>query len=493
MRSVLKFALGAGGCGLSRTEQIQFASLLHGVEGGAHGTDRAVFSDEFETASSFVTGLRAEQNRVLATLKWLKVPIEVGGRTYIFYYRDLLDAAVKAVRSATNLDLDGGPLEPAEDGSPRRSSTLDSDIFLAEVRTVVRLHGQRARPLFVSLHADAAVLSWAGTAYVYPLRAQIPSVRDDCSRWMTVGYIPHIDKAVARTDKAKLAISDSRNDLLQRCLAIVLRRFARASETGFPVDIPGIGTVLLVARVGGIVVDYLEERSMFALMGSGSKMICTQCRVRNTVCCSADVPDGDPRNVVETLEAPIAAAERRVVDPRVSLRQPLAKSHSALAFIPALGAMHGLSTGNMNYFGVISFDLLHVWKIGVLRTLAQRVPGFLKAVCTAEEGAVLGPVEQTLTVLNQRAFELGRRCRVKPAAPGCFVPSKEKQATMTGRSWRHFSVFWPHIIAALIGPADPERLDVALPTVGTENAAEGTTDDGDDSLELDNADEDAHQ
>eukprot|EP00170_Pyropia_yezoensis_P000789 contig_3643_g791 len=251
MRSVLKFALGAGGCGLSRTDQIQFASLLHGVEGGAHGTDRAAFSDEFETASSFVTGLRAEQNRVLATLKWPKVPIEVGGRTRIFYYRDLLDAALTAVRSATTLDLDGGPLEPAEDGSSRRSSSLDSDVFLAEVRTVVRLHGQRARPLFVSLHADAAVLSWGGTAYAYPLRAQIPSVRDEGSRWMTVGYIPHIYKAAARTDKAKLAVSDSRNDLLQRCLAVVLRRFARASETGFSVDLPGIGTVLLVARVGG--------------------------------------------------------------------------------------------------------------------------------------------------------------------------------------------------------------------------------------------------
>lgn len=86
MLSVLKFALGAGGCGLSRTFQMQFASLLHFVEGGAHGTDRAVFSGEFETASSFVTRLRAEQNRVLATLKWLKVPIEIGGRTYIFYH-----------------------------------------------------------------------------------------------------------------------------------------------------------------------------------------------------------------------------------------------------------------------------------------------------------------------------------------------------------------------------------------------------------------------
>lgn len=72
----------------------------------------------------------------------------------------------------------------------------------------------------------------------------------------------------------------------------------------------------------------------------------------------------------------------------------------------------------MNYFRVVSFDLLHVWKLGVLRTLAQRIPGFLNAVGTAEAGAVMGPVQRSLDVLNLRGFEIGRRCRVKPAAPG---------------------------------------------------------------------------
>lgn len=35
---------------------------------------------------------------------------------------------------------------------------------------------------------------------------------------------------------------------------------------------------------------------------------------------------------------------------------------------------------------------------------------------------------------------------------------------MTGRSWRHSSVHWPHIVAGLIGPADPARL-VASPAL----------------------------
>lgn len=418
MRSVLKFTLSAGGCGLSRDDQRKLASLLLQTDGDNDGADEGGFTANFPTPGSFVVGVRTEQRRVLACLKWMQVPIEVGGQTYKFFYRDLLEVAIRAVLSAKKLDLQGGALQPAAEGSPRRSSTLNADMFVKEAATIRALHGRQARPLFASLHADAAVVSWSGSAYVYPIRARFPSVLDDDNHWVTVGYIPHIPKAVKRNDKARLAVSDARNDLLQRCLAIILRRFSRASETGYPLHIPNLGNPLLVARIGAVVVDFIEERSVYALMGTGCNLICTHCRVRNAVSCSVDAGYAHPRNVVETLEAQLGAAGRRLVDARVSIRAPINKAHSALAFAPALGAMHGLSTGNMNYFNVLAFDLLHVWKIGVLRTVAQRIPGFLRAICTTEGGAVAGTVQQTLDVLNLRGFELGRRCRATPAAPG---------------------------------------------------------------------------
>lgn len=492
MRSLLNFSLTAGACGLSREDQTALGSFLHMFEGAMSGNDGGDFSDVLPTDAFFVAGIRGEQNRILSKLKWMKAPIEVGGKTYTFYFRDLLGVAVNAVRLADDLDLEGGRLLPAEDGSPRRSSTLNADMLINEVRAVQRLHGQRARLLFASLHADAAVVSWSGAAYVYPIRAQFPSVRDDGSRWVTVGYIPHIPKAVSRTDKAKLEVSDSRNDLLQRCMALVLRRSSRASETGYPVDVPGVGTVLLVARVGGVVVDFVEERSLYALTGTGSSMMCSLCRATHSTACSVDVPRAEPRNVVETLEAQLAAAEVRIVNPRVSRRESLARAHSALAFAPVLGSMHGLSTGSMNYFKVVSFDLLHVWKIGILRTVAQRLLGFLRAICVQEEGATMGSVQLTLDTLNRRGFELGRRCRAKPAAPGCFVPPKKKQATMTGHSWRHFSVFWPHTVAGLIGPADPERLENFHADVSAVGPFGPVPDDADEGLGLEH-DENAHQ
>lgn len=493
MQSHLKFSLGAGGCGLSRADQANLGALLLQLEASQNSNDGGLFTEEFPTEGAFVGGLRQEQHRIVAQLKWLEVPIEVGGIEYFFYHRDLLDVAINAVRSAKKLDLLGGALPPAPDGSARQSSTLNSDLILNEAAAIQALHGHRARPLFASLHADAAVISWSGAAYVYPIRAEFPSVLDGGNRWVTVGYIPHIPKSVSRNAKAVQAVSDARNDLLQRCLAVVLRRFSRASETGIPVNIPNLVTALLVARVGSVVVDYMEERRIYALMGSRSTYVCTQCRVRHGASCAPDTADAEPHDVIQTLEAQLAAAERRLVDPRVSLRGPLGKAHSALAFAPALGSMHGLSTGSMSYSRILSFDLLHVWKLGMLRTLAQRIPGFLNAVCIAREGAFMGPVQQSLDVLNLRGFEIGRRCKVKPVAPGCFVPPKEKRATMTGRSWRHFAAHWPHIIAGLIGPADPERL-VALaaprqPGAGDEDAG---CDDYDD-LGPEEDDEEAHQ
>lgn len=85
----------------------------------------------------------------------------------------------------------------------------------------------------------------------------------------------HISKSASRTAAAKLAVSDMRNDLLQRCLAVSLRALTLASEEGVTAPVAGHGTVLLVPRVLGLVVDQVEERSMLALMGNRRRFFCS--------------------------------------------------------------------------------------------------------------------------------------------------------------------------------------------------------------------------
>lgn len=89
----------------------------------------------------------------------MEVPIVINDQVHIFYYRELLKVGVDAVQSAGNVDLLGGELYDAADGSRRRSCFLDSDLFNREVSSVQILHGPEARPLVASLHADEALVS----------------------------------------------------------------------------------------------------------------------------------------------------------------------------------------------------------------------------------------------------------------------------------------------------------------------------------------------
>lgn len=127
--------------------------------------------------------------------------------------------------------------------------------------------------------------------------------------------------------------------------------------------------------------------------------------------------------------------------------------------------------------------------------MAQRLPAFLKAVCTTDVGYVgarLGTAQHSLDVLNLRGFHLGRRCRVSPAPPGCFVLPKEKQATMAGRSWRHFVVHWPHTVAGLAGPSSAEHLYSSLRRSGRTEAQARAATGTDDATEDDVRDEIYH-
>jgi len=162
---------------------------------------------------------------------------------------------------------------------------------------------------------------------------------------------------------------------------------------------------------------------MLALMGNRCRYFCSLCMEdKNTRGGLLGVRAVD-RDVVTTLDAQMAAAVVRAEDARASRRRALGRDHSALAFVPALGAVHGLGTGAYNLYRVVSFDLLHVWKLGILRLLAQRLPAVLRALCAGGGLARLGTVQDTLDILNLRGFELGRNCKVTPSAPGYVLAS----------------------------------------------------------------------
>jgi len=434
LRGALRFALTAGGCGLTESDHVAYAQSLCAAEQEAtQGTSLVgPVSAAFPSAHGFLTATRHEQNRVLATRGWMEVTIEIGGRSFLYYYRDILKVSLDALAGAENVSF--GRVPSAGNGvaaddeagdefndDHERHGTLDADLYVNESRDVRRVHGSDARVLGVQLHADEALVSWSGAHYMFPVRVRVTNVLDNGGQWQTVGYIQHISKAVGRTAGAMLAVSDMRNDLFQRCLAVSLRAFTCASEESVSSHVAGHGSVLLVPRVVGIVVDQVEERSILALMGNRCRFFCSPCMESKDVSGGLLGVRAVDRDVVTTLGAQLAAALVRAEDPRASRRRSLGREHSALAFAPALGAVHGLGTAPYNLYRVVSFDLLHVWKLGILRLLAQRLPAVMRAVCAGDGRARLGSVQDTLDALNLRGFELGRNCKVTPSAPGYVV------------------------------------------------------------------------
>jgi len=270
------------------------------------------------------------------------------------------------------------------------------------------MHGGIARVMGVQRHADEALVSWSGACYMFPVRANFVNVLNNGGGWTTVGYIQHISKAIEKTAAARLAVSDARSDLFHRYIAVSTRTLARASETGVSAPAGGHGVVQLVPRVVGLVVDQVEERRFYGLMGNQCRFVCSPCmedqRVNNAMHGIAAV-DRDP---IATLDAQLAASIVRATDPRPSRRRTLREEHSGRAFVPPLGVIHGLGTGAANLYRMASFDVLHVWKLGVLRMLAQRLPAALEGLCRGGGGARYGPVASTLDAINLRGMQLGR-------------------------------------------------------------------------------------
>jgi len=270
----------------------------------------------------------------------------------------------------------------------------------------------------VQLHADEALASWSGAHHIFPVRVQYVNVLDGGGAWVTIGYIEHVAKVDKSSAAGRLEASDIRNDLLQRCLAMALHKFIAVSATGDTAEVAGYGMARLVPRVVGLVLDQVEERNILCLMRSQCNYSCSRCMISRLAGGGQSESFNEPRSVVQVLEALAAAVVRRN-DPRPGLRKAIGDAHIALAFVPVLGALHGLSTGGCHVYNIVSFDVLHVWNLGVLRMLAQRLPAFLESVCGGKNlPAPLGSVQATIDAINQRGYHLGRLCKASPSTPG---------------------------------------------------------------------------
>lgn len=99
-----------------------------------------------------------------------------------------------------------------------------------------------------------------------------------------------------------LTTSDARNDLLQRSLAILLRRSIHGSEVGVPVTLDGDRSLPAMPRLLGVIVHQPQERSLLCMMCNACAQPCSFCIMKRDIAGSheaEDAPDRDPTALVE--------------------------------------------------------------------------------------------------------------------------------------------------------------------------------------------------
>jgi len=173
LRKFRMFALATGGAGLSQTARVEYYDGVVAAERQTRLLNSATgrppvlgpMESSFPSAAAFLRSLKSEQARCLSEMGWRVSDIELAGRSFKFYSRDLVDVAREALQMATNVVLNSRRRFSADGRRVLRTTALDSDIYQAEQADVFRKHRHCQQPVFtlaVQLFSDAALVSWNG-------------------------------------------------------------------------------------------------------------------------------------------------------------------------------------------------------------------------------------------------------------------------------------------------------------------------------------------
>ena len=173
-----------------------------------------------------------------------------------------------------------------------------------------------------------------------------------------MGFIPII-KPDSDDGAEKERVRMLRDEVLQRCLAVLLDSFIAASETGVLWDLPGVGPVWVVPRVVLYAADQPEERHLLGLKLAGCKFQCSHCLVhKDEAGCPHDAKPA--RDVVDTVESQLSSAALFKGGCSPAVLEQISEDSSIVPIVPLLAAVHGLGTGSFALYDIFGFDLLHV-------------------------------------------------------------------------------------------------------------------------------------
>jgi len=176
--------------------------------------------------------------------------------------------------------------------------------------------------------------------------------------WVIVGFIPII-KPDSDDGAEKERVRMLRDEVLQRCLAVLLDSFIPVSETGVLWNLPGVGSVWVVPRIILYAADQPEERHLLGLKLAGCKYQCSPCLVdKGEAACPHDAKPR--RDVVDNVESQLLSAALFKSGCGPAVLDRISEDSSIVPIVPLLAAVHGLGTGSFSLYDIFGFDLLHV-------------------------------------------------------------------------------------------------------------------------------------
>lgn len=225
---------------------------------------------------------------------------------------------------------------------------------------------------------------------------RFPNVITGKSGWINIGYIPAMKYRKGATEAEKAKVRVLRDELLQRCLAVVIDSLITASAVGVRITLKDHGAVWAVPRIVLYACDQPEERHLLGLKLSGSYFPCSVCMEFKS---HVAVPSmgACKRDVLATLEDQMEATELVEKGERPSRVEQLAKQSSITPVVPVLGAVHGLGTGSLSLFRIFGFDRLHVRYSSALGPCVQVACGRTRHVASCSAKRMPQGVGQLLT------------------------------------------------------------------------------------------------
>jgi len=362
----------------------------------------------FPSVKAFRNALRDDLDDAALNAGWNKVQLVEGGVAYEAYFRDVLQVIRGLLkRKGDNIQLWSGVSGPAPP-SDKRETPMDGDAFKLCEELVMKNREELACVLGLHVFSDSSQLSWSGGTLwlfslqfpfvllssmlrghlhpghtfltrllfrvpgtllsgligclysahkLYPVRVRLVNDVSRTVEWVTVAYIPVVQKLPepAADERARIR----RCGILQRVLYTAFTNVIGRSHIGFHVRVKD-HKALAFPRILLYICDQPEERAVLGLRGGQCAHPCTSCMAKIDVIGAPQALNGADRNVINTLTNQVELYEHTRRQRQRRRRLALGALDSTSGGVPGLAAMAGLGTAPHMLYNMIGFDVLHV-------------------------------------------------------------------------------------------------------------------------------------